>query len=300
MHACLGISFTAIAQPAGTQEVQGPFNPGPSAMAPVVPGQTFDVRTAFVDRSPVEATQVRVTLKGHGNWSVAGESTSASAKPNQPVSGKFTATVPADAALTRPYFVRTSIQDPRYTLTDPSQIHRPSAEPALEAIAHYEVNGVPLEIRRPVTRLDANLPFGYDTKVLAVVPAIAVTLGPVQAVTPLSLPEKKVRLKAEVLNNREGKSEGTLTLKVPEGWKVEPASHAFQFSQPGERALYQFTVSIPSLENRAYRIDAVASSAGREYREGYDTIQHRDLETRYLYREATSTVRGIDVAIARD
>ena len=298
MHACLGISLTAIAQPAGTQEVAGPFNPGPAAMAPVVPGQTFDVRTVFVDRSPVDAAQVRVTLKGKGNWSLGGESTSASARRNQPVSGRLTATVPADAALTRPYFVRTSIQDPRYTLTDPSQIHRPAAEAALEAIAHYEVNGVPLEIRRPVTRLDPNLPYGYDTKVLAVVPAIAVTLGPAQAVTPLSLPEKKVMLKAEVLNNRDGKSDGTLTLKVPAGWTVEPASHAFQFSQAGERALYQFTVSIPSLENRAYRIEAVASSAGHEYREGYDTIQHRDLETRYLYREATSTVRGIDVAIA--
>ena len=41
----------------------------------------------------------------------------------------------------------------------------------------------------------------------------------------------------------------------------------------------------------------MASSGGREYREGYDVIQHRDLETRYLYRDATASVRGIDVAI---
>ena len=298
VHGCLGVSLTAIAQPAGTPEATGPFNAGPVAMAPVVPGQTFDVRTVFVDRSPVEATSVRVNLQAKVNWSINGESASPAAKPNQPLSGKFSVTVPADAPLTRPYFVRSSIQDARYTLTDPSQIHRPAAEPALEVVAHYEVNGVPLEIRRPVTRLDANLPYGYDTKVLAVVPALAVTLAPAQAVTPLSLPEKKVRLKAEVLNNRDGKSEGTLTLNVPAGWKVEPPSHAFQFAQPGERAQYQFTVTIPALENREYRIDAVASSGGREYREGYDTIQHRDLETRYLYRTARATVRGIDVAIA--
>jgi LmbE family N-acetylglucosaminyl deacetylase len=298
VHACLGISLTAISQPAGTPEATGPFNPGPVAMTPVTPGQTFDVRTVFIDRSPVEATAVRVTLQGKGNWSIRGESASPGAKQNQPISGKLTATVPADAALTRPYFVRASIQDPRYTLTDPSQIHRPATEPALVAVGHYEVNGVPLEIRRPVTRLDANLPYGYDTNVLAIVPAIAVTLGPAQAVTPLSLPDKKVMVKAEVLNNRDGKSDGTLTLKVPDGWKVEPQSHPFQFSQPGERARYQFTVSIPSLESRTYRIEAVASSGGREYREGYDTIQHRDLETRYLYRDATSTVRGIDVTIA--
>ena len=42
----------------------------------------------------------------------------------------------------------------------------------------------------------------------------------------------------------------------------------------------------------------MASSGGREYREGYDVIRHRDLETRYLYRDAATTVRGIDVKIA--
>jgi hypothetical protein len=57
-------------------------------------------------------------------------------------------------------------------------------------------------------------------------------------------------------------------------------------------------VSIPALENRDYRIQAVAASAGREFREGYDAIQHRDLETRYLYREASAAVRGVDVKIS--
>ena len=32
-----------------------------------------------------------------------------------------------------------------------------------------------------------------------------------------------------------------------------------------------------------------------EYRQGYELIDHRDLEVRYLYREATTTVRGVDV-----
>ena len=102
----------------------------------------------------------------------------------------------------------------------------------------------------------------------------------------------------EVLNNREGESKGTLTLKVPAGWKVTPASHPFHFSRAGERTPYAFDVAIPSLENREYRIEAVASSGGREYREGYTTIRHRDLETRYLYRDAVASVRGIDMAIA--
>jgi len=299
IDASLGISFTAIAQPAGTPEPTGPFNAGPAEMPPVTPGQTFDVRTVFVNRGAIDLTSVTVNLHATGRWSINGETAASDAKSNQPVSQKFSVTVPDDALLTRPYFSRKSIQEARYTIADEMQISRPWAEPPLIAVAKYQIAGVSVETRRPVTRLDANLPYGSDTRVLAIVPAIAVTLSPAQAVTPLAAPEKKVSLKAEVLNNREGKSDGALTLKVPAGWRVEPPSHAFQFSHAGERELYQFTVTIPSLENREYRIEAVASSAGKAYREGYDTIAHRDLETRYLYRDATATVRGIDVTIAR-
>jgi LmbE family N-acetylglucosaminyl deacetylase len=311
LHACLGITFTAIAQPAGTQEASGSFNAGPVAMAPVVPGQTFDVRTTFVNRSPIDVTLRAVTLQASA-LTTKGETRSVGANPNEPVSRTFTVTVGDDAPLTRPYFVRKSIQDARYAIVGGASRYEPWAPPPVHAVARYEIGGVPVEIRQPVTRLESNLPYGYDTRVLTVLPAIAVTLSPGQAVVPLSKPgsdpgrrityppetEKKIALKADVLNNREGKSDGLLTLKVPAGWKVEPASRPFQFSHAGERERYQFTVTIPSLENREYRIEAVATSGAREYREGYDTIAHRDLETRYLYRDATSTVRGIDVAIA--
>ena len=315
IHAALGISLTAIAQPAGTPESTGPFNAGPPAMPAVVPGQTFEVRTVFVNRGRVEVTRPRVDIESKGgtsNWVIASNGTSsdsgvatpgapkpiAEATSNQPIVRKFTVTVPENAALTRPHFSRTSIQEARYTVADESQRYQPSADSALEAVVRYEVGGVPVEIRGSVTRLEPNLPYGYDTRVLAVVPAIALTLTPANAVTPLNAPTKRIKVSVEVVNNREKTSEGSLALKVPAGWKVTPASQPFAFSRAGERALYPFDVMIPSLENRDYRIEAVASSGGREYREGYTTIRHRDLETRYQYREAVASVRGVDVKIA--
>jgi hypothetical protein len=314
IHAALGISLTATAQPGGTPEPTGPFNAGPPAMAAVVPGQTFEVRTVFANRSRLEIKNVRTAIEskaGSARWAVSEPGSpkpaaqadpgapkpKAEAAPNQPIVRKFTVTVPDDAPLTRPHFSRASIQESRYTISDQTQRHQPSAGSALDVIVRYEVSGVPVEIRRPVVRLDPNLPYGYDTRVLAVVPAIALTLTPANAVTPLSAPTKRIRISVEVLNNRDGKSEGSLALKVPPGWKATPVAQPFVFARAGERALHTFDVRIPVLENREYRIEAVASSGGREYREGYTTIRHRDLETRYLYRDAVASVRGVDVKI---
>ncbi|MEO8077734.1 MAG: PIG-L family deacetylase [Acidobacteriota bacterium] len=321
MHAVLGVSLTAVAQPANTPEATGPFSAGPPAMPPVIPGQTFDVRTVFTNRGRLEVGNARVVLESEDSrskWVIggaastprAGEGAPApaadSAPPNRPMVRTFTVTVPENASLTRPYFVRASIQEARYTVADAGQIYRPSAENALEVVGTYAVDGVPVEIRRPVTRLDPNLPYGYDTRVLAVVPPIALTLTPANAVVPIrstagkasAANVSKIKMSVEVLNNRDGESTGTLTLKVPAGWTVTPASQPFRFLRAGERSMYSFEIGSPSLENREYRIEAVASSGGRQYHEGYTTIRHRDLETRYLYRDAVASVRGVEVKIA--
>ncbi len=294
-----GNAFTALAQPAGTREPTGPAAAfaRPPAMPPVVPGQAFEVRTSFTNRSPVAVTAVRVALASKTSWGAKPEPSAHDAAVNVPLKSTIAVTVPADAPLTRPYFTRQGIQETRYTVADPAELHRPSAAPALVAVATFEVNGVPLEIHEPVRRLESNLPYGYDSRVLAVVPAISVTVTPAQAVVPLGMAVKQVKLRTEILNNVEGASEGTLTLSLPDGWTAEPASQRFAFAHAGERTFFPFTVTIPSLADRGYRIEAVASSTGREFREGYDVLQHRDLETRYLYHPAAAGVRGVDVRL---
>jgi len=110
-------------------------------------------------------------------------------------------------------------------------------------------------------------------------------------------PEKKVHLEVGLVNGWHGALEGELTLDLPTGWTSEPASHSFAFAQAGERAQYAFAVEIPSLEDRGYEIRAVARARGKEFSEGYDVIEHRDYETRYLYHPAVAGVRGVDVEV---
>src|SRR4026207_793783 len=91
MDAALGISLTATAQPAGTPQPSGPLNGGPRAMAAVVPGQTFDVRTVFVNRGRLELQNVRTAIEskaGSVRWAVSEPGSpkpAAQAAFNQPI-----------------------------------------------------------------------------------------------------------------------------------------------------------------------------------------------------------------------
>lgn len=302
INTALGVAFTARAQAAGMPEPTGPmaaFAPPPAMPAPV-PGQTFEVRARFTNRGKVSVTPTDLSLQAPAGWKVeAPAATLAALGLNESAAQRFAVTVPQDAALsTKPYFVRPTVRDNRYRIDDMSQFGRPATAPPLVAVAKYTVNGVPVEAREVVRRREPKLPYGDVLREVRVVPALSVNVAPAAAVIPLAAATKQVQLQVEVLNNNEGAITGQLALTLPAGWKAEPAQHALSFTRAGEKANFAFTVSVPSVESKAYTVQAVATANGREYREGYEVIDHRDLEVRYLYRPATAEVTGIDVATA--
>jgi len=299
INTALGIDFTAVAQPAGVPEPTGPaasFAPPPT-MESVVPGQSFDVKMRLTNRGGIDIEPLGFTILDR-SAAAGGAESAVPLKRDQTVSRSLNATVPSSAPFTRPYFTRPSIVESRYTAVDSHWLTRPSAQPAFVATAHYRVSDVRMDVSVPVTRREAQLPYGYAMRELAVVPPLAVNVAPRQAIVPLAMTNKSVQVQVELLNNAPSGSNGELTLKLPAGWKSDPAATPFTFARSGEKSRYQFTVSMPSIENRDYTIDALASVNGQEFKEGYDIIEHRDLETRYLYHDATVGVRGIDVKIA--
>ena len=302
INTALGIDFTAIAQPAGLVEATGPtaaFAPPPT-LEPVVPGQAFDVKLRLINRGSADVKLAGSSVSPPGPSVQVGRDSPVILARDEQAMRSVRLTVPAVTPLTRPYFTRASIAESRYIVSDQTSLHKPAAAAAFMATAAYTVNGVPVNVSVPVTRREAQLPYGYVMRELAIVPALAVSVSPRQAIVPLAAgtTARSVRVQVELTNNAPGGSKGDLTLNLPAGWKADPATIPFTFARAGEKTRHQFTVSAPSVESRDYRIEAVATAGGRAFREGYDVIEHRDLETRYLYHDSTIHVRGVDVKIA--
>jgi LmbE family N-acetylglucosaminyl deacetylase len=303
INSAMGMELTAVAQPAGVPEPTGPgaaFAP-PALMAAPVPGQTFEVRARLANRAGAWSPPWTVSIGGERGWQIIPDQVMGGPglERHRPATLRATVTLAEDVAIsTRPYFARKGLQESVYTLSDPSQFGRPASTPPLTAIGRYFIDGVPVEIRSTVVRREAKLPYGDVLREVRSVPRLAVVLSPSSAIIPLAGASKDAPLQiaVDVLHNAAEATSGQLTLRVPAGWKTEPASQAFSFSRSGERASYTFTVRPAAIDAKPYQIEAVATAAGREYREGYELIDHRDLEVRYLYRPAISEVRGVDVA----
>ena len=278
----LGIDFMAVA----------------STLQPVVPGQEFDVALQLTNRGSMPITVARLSVDDG-----SGAAEPALLSPNQ--TERRTVRVKAGGAFTRPYFSRSSLSESRYTIARDAAAYGPWLPPPFLATAAYNVDGVAVHVRTPVVRREPQTPYGTVARELAVVPALAVNVSPRTAIVPLSARDRRVTVTVAIVNNATPPANGSgprgaVALRLPAGWTSSPERAAFAFSRPGERAAFTFEVNAQSAGAQEYRVDAVATLDGREYTEGYDVVEHRDLETRYLYHPARIDVRGVDVAIAQN
>ena len=299
INTAMGVVLTATAQPAGIPEPTGPgaaFAP-PAVMGDVVPGQTFDVHMTFVSRG---TPQVLVDTTGFNmdrGFNFAPAPGFPRARPaNEPLTRRYTVdrragcTTHVEAVLRARVVSGCALSDSGSRRSSgsrqpirPSE-RRSSTRSKASGSARRRSFGA---ARRSCRTATSCASCGSSRRSRWRRPGDRRGTG--------EGADEAVQRHVEVLNNKDTGSKGEVMLRVPQGWAVEPARVPFTFARGGERATYTFAVTIPSLADRTYQVQAVAMADGREYLEGYETIEYRDLEARQLYRTAVTDVRGIDV-----
>jgi hypothetical protein len=168
--------------------------------------------------------------------------------------------------------------------------------PALTAWVTVDYDGVAVRLGQLVQTLHRVTGLGTVYEPLVVAPAISVAVSPSAGVVPLT--EKTLMVTATVRSNVKGAATGTMRLELPPGWTAAPERAGFSLAKDGDETEVPFVVTPAKMEVTAYTMTAVASFAGREYREGYKTVGYAGLLPANQYQPATYTARGVDVKVA--
>lgn len=157
---------------------------------------------------------------------------------NTSISNEYEFAFPADMATSNPYWLNEPYTT-TYSIPNRDDVGKPQNDPSVFVRLEMEVNG-----------------YTFTTKVNAfqknVDPAKAVIYNPVYIVPSLVFNFSEDALVATgnqtktvslTVTNFNSSEEGTLSMSVPEGWTISPASYALSFEESGESQMVSFELT---------------------------------------------------------
>jgi hypothetical protein len=267
-----------------------------------VRGGTLAVSVSVINHSPHTIALESVHVKAPVGWQVAPAPFQETLlAPQHGTELAFQVTVPADAALTQPYWLESPRVGDRFRVTEPTLLIYPFAPPLLGASLRWRIQGdgfsEVVDSERAVEFPVAGRGAGEVRESIRVVPGLSLALDPPLLIAPLTNQPLQKQVSVAVLGNVPG--DAMLRLQVPAGWSVDPAEHRFTLAAAGQEATRRFTVQIPALVTEGrFQVHAVADFRGQRFSRGYRVIDYPHIRSHLLYRDAVTHVEVFKVETA--
>lgn len=296
----LGLDLVAFPTRGGDRE-QGLGGHGASAdetARSAWPREDFNVRVHLAQG--LDAARLsRVWLESNdgSTWKIDDSGGQIDAQPAPAPASEtiFHVHVPADAAPTAPYFTRPTTEQPYYEIANQDLRLRSFAPYPLAAWAEFSFDGVPIRIGQVVQTLARVTGVGGVYQPLVVTPAVGVRVEPEARILPLD----GSPLPVKVTVHAEHAADGVVDLKLPDGWRADPAQREFHLPSAGDSEPLVFSVSpAGDVAARAYTIQAVAHVGDQSYSIGWQSIGYPGLRPYNQYKSAELRTRKVDVKVA--
>jgi len=270
----------------------------------IVSGQPIKLALVAINRGGTDVDVTGVSVAG-----LSGATCNAGpAKKGAVYSCSADAQVPADAKLTRPYFHDNYWKHPENPARedfDPGVPFGIAFAPSpFHVTYHVKAGSVDVTQDEPIQfRYVKDIYRGDKRMELNVVPAFSVKMTPGLAVIPAPRAGVTAVLDREVhvtvTNGTKGAAKATVTLSVPAGWKVTPASAPIEFEHEDEALSARFRITAPAgvaIGEYPVRAMVTSSATGTEkFDNGYQDIEYPHVERRQVIKPAETSVKVVDV-----
>ncbi|HZY83057.1 MAG TPA: PIG-L family deacetylase [Cyclobacteriaceae bacterium] len=246
----------------------------------VAPGEMVKFNVEIVNRSKANVKLKSVTSEILGYDSTA----NLDAGFNKLITFKSQKPLSANAGYSGPYWLREEHSQGLFKVSDPGMIGRPENNPAVTLDFMYSIDNQDITIRTPLVYKWTDPVKGELSRPFEIVPPVAVSLSSPVYVFHDASPQH-IELLARSSSN--DVMSGTLSLKLPNGWKSEPVQQPFKLSKRGEEQTVLFTVT-PSKEEMTGKVGAVATVNGKSYDHSVQTIGYDHIPIQTLVPPAYS------------
>jgi hypothetical protein len=213
---------------------------------------------------------------------------------------RFRVTVPRDASLTEPYFLRVHREGDlyRWQFRDGEQAGSEPFEPAqVQAAARVRVAGVEVPLQREATFRDIDPRQGELRRPVMLVPTVSVVSQPGSVILPLGN-GGSAGFRVHLVSQAPNGVAGTLRVTPPAGWTAQPAALPVRFAAQGEVRDVEVALHAPAdaSGDAEVRVE-FAAEGGERISGGVDVIDYPHIRARPLPRDAAVRVRAVPVRV---
>jgi hypothetical protein len=292
----LGLDVLAQTSTGATPDRGGPGggNFGDETARSVTPGEDFHVRVhASQALGAVQISRVWLESQVGSAWNI--QEKGAALNPRAAVLDRvFDVQVASDAPPTAPFNTRPSIEQPYYDISNQAWRERSFAPWPLAAWVEFSFEGLPIRLGGVVQTLQRITGIGGIYQPLVVTPNIGVRMEPEARILPLDGSALPVKVTVHATHA----AQGTVSLNTPAGWHVSPSEAQFDLKAGVDSAPIVFSVSPANVATGMYNVEAVAHSAGKDFKTGWQTIGYPEIQPYNQYQTAKLDTRKVDVKLA--
>lgn len=279
----------------------------------LVPGQTVGVRAQLWNGGGYTLVAPELELEMPEGWTAQaveseGISAAGTLEPGGIATWVYQVQVPAEADLSRLYYLREARDGARYLWPDEPDLWSLPRDPALvHARATFDY-AAPLGVTAPSgrTSTEADWRFvgvdpalGEFEKPVLVVPEVSVNVSPAGVTRPQSRTGAS-SVSVVVRSESDQGSTGTVTMAAPAGWTVSPESLPFELGEAGAERPMTFEVTPQRTlapGKHAFQVTAT-TTGGNTFDEGYSLVDYDHIERAALFTPAVATISVVPVAVA--
>ncbi len=252
----------------------------------ISPGEPLGVSATALARGKVPVTLRGITLGG-GPLSPKSQVL----PQNQNVKEDFKHVFPLGTSCTHPYWLQEASRGGMQGPTPLELTGLAEAPPVLEARFHLSLEGTDFDLTVPVLYRWRDPALGERIQPLVVLPPVVVNLSePVQV-----FGDRKPREVEFTVIAGAPKASGTLHIKVPEGWRAEPASLPFQLTRAFEEQKLRSRITPPE-GTEVGHLSLEVRQGDRAYpARGLEKVDYPHIPLQTLFPLATAKLTRVDL-----
>ncbi|WP_253906401.1 PIG-L family deacetylase [Chitinophaga sp. SYP-B3965] len=258
-----------------------------STSAEVVPGETMGSNLQLINRSNITVTLEKISINGKDT---------AIQQPlayNKFTTFQKTVAIPAETAISQPYWLQEPHPIGTYTIKDESLIGHPENIPALSATFYLKVEDEVIAVERPFIYKFTDPVKGEIYRPLVIAPPVIASLSNQVFVftktEPQTVPVKIHSMKSNV--------SGTVSLQLPAGFKADKASIPYSLTGKGDETEVIFHVSPVKIngQNIVDTMTVAVSTNGKEYTQSMTTIEYDHIPSITIFPSASARLVTVNL-----